>query len=105
MQACVVDRNPQCDSHAVMAHGRLEGLRTLITAILVFMSSMDLKFSANFICIVTLIGFALLLYAFMTYLPFYKPVVNQLHCAAAILLLWAAMCEFILLFRHKPEVP
>ena len=45
-----------------------------------------------------------MLWAYMTYLPFYSPTINYLHAAFAGVFTWAALCLLTAVVRDQNEV-
>jgi hypothetical protein len=97
-------RDPRSDSPYARPHGRVDAAATVVRVLVVLAAAfVDSMSPAVFIAIVCVASVAQL-YGYLTYLPYYSPVMNQLHVACAGVQVWASLCMVTAQVRGQPEV-
>ena len=101
---CVCDRDPNSESPASKAHGRVDALMVLCRTVLVTAFTFDKALGATALLVFTsMVGFTAL-YSHYAYMPYFKSTTNQGHTAAAAVFCWATFCTILLSARDMPTV-
>jgi hypothetical protein len=102
--ACCPERDPFRGDWNAKPHGRVDAVMVATRSVLVFVAELDVAFGPTLTVLVPCLAGVLTLYVYMTYLPFYKQVVNNLHVSAAMVYCWACFCVVLLQIRQQPAV-
>jgi hypothetical protein len=102
--ACFFDRNPLSSNILARSHGRVEAAVVAVKAALVLMAAVQEYMSPIIRVAVVMATSVLLLYSYITYLPFYTPFVNSLHVSFAFVFTWSSLCLLMAVTRDRNEV-